>query len=422
MKRLKIIIIIIFTMYFNFVIYSQQNWIVLNSGISQTINSVQFINPNIGFIACSEGFIYKSNNGGINWSIIPSPTTINIAKIKFFDVNTGVIAGGGGIYRTTNLGAYWFHTDIERISDCVSADGNTMFACYSSPYGGEVKSTNNGESWSGLYPIGHTVLALFFINANTGYATSYNNSGGISYHYLNKTTTGGYNWAWVTSFTSQLGYGGTGDIFISGMDTGYYTSKNQSGKYINRFLGGNGISCPVEDFQVGLHFINGKTGWSAGENGSVYKTTNAGVNWNNCNTPVTSNLNDIFFINDQIGWAVGANGTILKTTNGGYVPVEQLSNSLPSRFSLYQNYPNPFNPSTKIKFDIPNSPFEGGKGDVKLIVYDVLGKEISVLVNQLLKPGTYEVEWDGSNFASGIYYYKLEASDFSETKRMVMIR
>ncbi len=104
------------------------------------------------------------------------------------------------------------------------------------------------------------------------------------------------------------------------------------------------------------------------------------------------------------------------------VGIQPISSSMPKNFSLSQNYPNPFNPATKIKFDIPNSPFEGGKGDVKLIVYDITGKEISILVNQQLKPGTYEVEWDGSNYSSGIYFYKLQTADYTETKRMVLIK
>ncbi len=92
--------------------------------------------------------------------------------------------------------------------------------------------------------------------------------------------------------------------------------------------------------------------------------------------------------------------------------LQPISTNIPEKFSLYQNYPNPFNPSTKIKFDIPYSPFEGqrsaleeGKGDVKLVVYDILGKEITTHVNQQLQPGTYEVEWDGSNYPSGVVFF-----------------
>jgi hypothetical protein len=100
-------------------------------------------------------------------------------------------------------------------------------------------------------------------------------------------------------------------------------------------------------------------------------------------------------------------------------------------FSLSQNYPNPFNPSTKISFKIPSpeaesSPRRGwlkaGVGLVTLKVYDITGKEVAVLVNETLQPGTYEVTFDGSGLTSGVYFYKLHAGEFMETKRMVLIK
>ncbi len=108
----------------------------------------------------------------------------------------------------------------------------------------------------------------------------------------------------------------------------------------------------------------------------------------------------------------------------GYAGINKISANIPSAFSLSQNYSNPFNPSTKIRFEIPqiHSPLEGSKGDVKLIVYDVLGNEITTLVNENLSPGTYEAEWNASNYSSGIYYYRLTYGDFSETKKMILIK
>lgn len=102
--------------------------------------------------------------------------------------------------------------------------------------------------------------------------------------------------------------------------------------------------------------------------------------------------------------------------------------SLPTSFMLFQNYPNPFNPLTTIQFNIPpmyNNPpaHPGGKGVfTKLVVYDILGKEVAVLVNEQLKPGTYEVEWDGTNYSSGLYFYKLVTNEYSETKKMILIK
>jgi photosystem II stability/assembly factor-like uncharacterized protein len=103
------------------------------------------------------------------------------------------------------------------------------------------------------------------------------------------------------------------------------------------------------------------------------------------------------------------------------IGIKNLSNEVPIRFSLEQNYPNPFNPITKIKFSIP-SVGQRHAFDVHLIIYDILGREVATPINQKMKPGHYDVEWDGSNFASGVYFYKLEAGSFVETKKMVLIK
>ncbi len=102
------------------------------------------------------------------------------------------------------------------------------------------------------------------------------------------------------------------------------------------------------------------------------------------------------------------------------IGIQTISNEIPNSFSLSQNYPNPFNPSTKIKFSIPS--VETTRRVVSIKVYDALGREVSTLVNQQLTPGTYEVEWDASNYPSGLYFYKLTSGDFTETKRMILIK
>lgn len=97
---------------------------------------------------------------------------------------------------------------------------------------------------------------------------------------------------------------------------------------------------------------------------------------------------------------------------------------VPEKAALYQNYPNPFNPVTTIKFDIPASPVpsQGGVQSVKLVVYDVLGRELATLVNLQLKPGSYSVNFDAGNLSSGVYMYKLTGDGFSETKKMMVVK
>ena len=102
--------------------------------------------------------------------------------------------------------------------------------------------------------------------------------------------------------------------------------------------------------------------------------------------------------------------------DGPSIGIQKITNIIPVRFELFQNYPNPFNPVTNIRYNVASLKF------IKLIVYDILGKEIATLVNEKLQPGTYEVTWDGSQYPSGAYFYKLTAGDFKETKRMLLIK
>ena len=91
-------------------------------------------------------------------------------------------------------------------------------------------------------------------------------------------------------------------------------------------------------------------------------------------------------------------------------------NSVPSVYSLAQNYPNPFNPSTTISFGLPKA------GNVKLVIFDILGSEVKTLINDYRNAGTYTVMFDASSFSSGIYFYKLETSGFTDTKKMLLVK
>jgi len=118
------------------------------------------------------------------------------------------------------------------------------------------------------------------------------------------------------------------------------------------------------------------------------------------------------------GWAVGNHGLILHTTNGGLISVEESppNGSQIRNYELNQNYPNPFNPATTIKYELPKS------SEVKLGVYDLLGREVSVLVNEKKDAGVHEVRFDGSGLSSGVYFYRLTVGDFVATKRLLLLQ
>jgi hypothetical protein len=111
-----------------------------------------------------------------------------------------------------------------------------------------------------------------------------------------------------------------------------------------------------------------------------------------------------------------------RTKQYGFIPpdevigIKPMSSNIPQRFKLYQNYPNPFNPNTSIKFDISQKTF------VQLIVYDVLGRELETLVSEELKAGEYQLTWQAAKYASGIYFCKLITQDYTQTRKMVLVR
>jgi hypothetical protein len=169
----------------------------------------------------------------------------------------------------------------------------------------------------------------------------------------------------------------------------------------------------------------------------VARSTDGGETYENVkvNTNVVSNLYNLW---DYIGisshnnkvrpvW-VGNNYSMYTAIIDSFysIGIKPISTNIPQEYSLYQNYPNPFNPSTKIKFNIPllrGVDAEGGRGVLtKLIIYDVIGHGVTTLVNEKLQPGSYETEWDGSDVSSGVYYYKLLTEDYSETKKMVLLK
>ncbi len=135
----------------------------------------------------------------------------------------------------------------------------------------------------------------------------------------------------------------------------------------------------------------------------------------------------VLTINTPYYWRVcGRNGagigqwSVISSFTCMITDINKLSSEIPKEFSLSQNYPNPFNPITKIRFDIPRWRGEGGW--TKLRVYDVMGREVQTLVNEVLQPGTYETTLDGSMLNSGVYFYRLVANGFTDTKRLILLK
>ena len=159
---------------------------------------------------------------------------------------------------------------------------------------------------------------------------------------------------------------------------------------------------------------------------SIIKTNDGGNNWIKQKSPLKEEIWNAFFLNENMGWA-GGDG-IIKTTNGGGVvsvkDEKELRNNLPEQIELFQNYPNPFNPKTAISFQL------SAISSVKLKIFDILGREVAMLLDEKLDAGSHRVIWDASRMASGIYFYRLQArsvdgkqaGNFAKTKKMILLQ
>ncbi|MBZ0179667.1 MAG: T9SS type A sorting domain-containing protein, partial [Melioribacteraceae bacterium] len=164
-----------------------------------------------------------------------------------------------------------------------------------------------------------------------------------------------------------------------------------------------------------MHFdaLDEMTAVIASNVGSIHWTNDGGNTWvEQVPKEIYPMLTDVQIVTREVAYAVGWYGTMLKTTTGGVTWIEENNDiNIPNKYELKQNYPNPFNPTTKIKFSIANVGDENIRlpQTVKLIIYDILGREVARLVNKHLTPGNYEVEFNAEGLSSGVYYYRLEA-------------
>ncbi|HHJ52886.1 MAG TPA: T9SS type A sorting domain-containing protein, partial [Caldithrix abyssi] len=149
----------------------------------------------------------------------------------------------------------------------------------------------------------------------------------------------------------------------------------------------------------------------------IWHSANEGVQWQALFPDST--FNDCDFVDDVKGWIVGPKGLILQTTTGGAIAtsVPTDKETLPENFILEQNFPNPFNPKTVIRYRLPAA------GLVELSVYSVLGQKVATLVTGKQKAGVHTVQWNGSNMASGVYFYCLKTNaGVVLTKKMILLR
>lgn len=366
-------------------------------------------NPKIYALCGASDYLYA----GGDFSHVEGDTIYNIAKWN------------GGYWDRM---AYGVSGPVWGITDYVSnvyIAGFFGWARYGEPLSGV--GSWNGNSWDSLRS-GAGSFCVIEYNGNIYVGGSFSMIGGIAAN--NIAMWNGSTWA-------PLGNGTNGNVFtlcVHGSQIfaggNFTTAGGISANNIAAWNGSSwshllsGVDAPVlalTDF--GSKVIVGGDFTHAGSVTANYIAAWDGYydTW----TPIGSGMNSSVFaltvFNNKL--IAAGNFSMADSSNVGYIAqwngpigIKSISSEVPNKYSITQNYPNPFNPTTKIKFELPKSSF------TTLTVFDALGKEVATLVNEKLNAGSYEETWNASDFSSGIYFYRINAGEFTETKKMILVK
>jgi photosystem II stability/assembly factor-like uncharacterized protein len=413
----------------------------------------QYVNIDIGL--SNRGVIYGGSqdngitgttNGGISWIFTKGGDGGGIAIDPFSSLyiyaTSGYWLGSWAFlrYKSTNQGLTWTETNTgvdpsDQWYTKMRSDRNTPLKLYHNSSGFVYTSADNGSSWTKLNN------TSFPADINDISVTKYSPSGTVIYAALNSTTsgqrlrvydggtfyersTGLPSGEYIRRVATHITNNTTAYALINGFSNGQkiFKTTNKGVNWVN--ITGDLPDVPLGDL---VPHLTDNNKLYLGTQMGCYRTTNAGVNWHRWNNgmPEANIVTEMKWIDStlQNGKFYVVAGTFgrsiwVRDISGddpiGIVPV---SNNIPERFQLNQNYPNPFNPVTNIIFDVAKTT------DVKLVIYDLLGKEVETLVNKQMQPGTYKTDWNAAEFPSGIYFYKLTTEDgFVETKKMILVK
>jgi len=390
-----------------------------------------FINPQTGWVIKGNGVIFKTTNEGNNWIKLDSLQNVaSLTGVGFIDSNTGWITSTNFpriLYKTSNGGANWFidnsipnpvPTGLRGVfilgNSNIYLVGSTITPAFF------VSSTDRGISWTSynLSNYADILIDCVFLNKDTGIAV-----GGIgAFPSQTKpvvlyTSNSGVNW--VTKYTGTRNSTWCWQISFPDNNTGYVCIESFSGspsEFLKTTDGGNTWTKLAHRLNAGysqqaIGFINSNTGWLGGWSDTTFITTNGGIIWSDAGFGI--NMSRFRFFGDTVGYSCGQYIYRYSKTTG----ISFYNSMVSDDYVLYQNFPNPFNPLTIISYKLRVKSF------VKLKVFDVMGKEVQNFVNQNQNAGGYKVEFDGSGFSSGVYYYSLFVDGkIINTKKMTLLR
>lgn len=398
-------------------------WTQQNSGFAGQLTTVKAVNELTCWAAGAGAVVFRTTDGGATWlNANPNPGVVTgmSNSIDAIDGNTAWLtstnSGSTFIYKTTNGGALWqqvFISTQTRIFGLKMTSPSNGFA-FGDPISNVwqlLLTTNGGMNWQ-LSPNAPPATNIETCLPGSFQVSLPNIWWGTSITTVYRSTNSGL------SFTSHAAnvsgiyilavhYNSAGTGFTASISMSRSTNGGES--YSSLPAPGAGNIESIQGEGENFWFIRGT---------NIYRSSNTGNTWEQVHTAAQTLMQMDFpdgLTGCQMGWAVGLGGGIYKMT-GSLVGTGNNQNEIPAAYMLRQNYPNPFNPETVIEFAVPKNTF------AELKIFDAIGNEISVLESGDLTAGSYSYKLSSGGFSSGIYFYTLKTPDFSETKKMLIIK
>lgn len=391
-------------------------WITVSNGIeNKNIECMTACGSSL-FAGTSYNGIYITTNNGASWTL----KGLSNRKIYSLSSNGSTIFAGidTGIVRSTDNGNTWTFKNSfgqSAVSSIATSGYDILVSAQNLDAAGIYRSTDNGNNWAYLRGVisNHTQVA---INQNYYYVST-----GNSMPYSIYTSVDfGNNWSYVYMYTFGLPY-------CIGINNNYVFLGTQKCNVNDSVYGlcissDNGNSWTMSSLfkrSISAITVSGNNIIAGTKDSGVYISTNNGQSWSKRNEglPASVTINTLYIYNGYLYAGVLSQSVWKRQLSELITGITTVNNSTPVSYALNQNYPNPFNPETNIKYNLKDSRM------VSLKIFDVLGKEITSLVNEKQVAGTYEVNFNASNITSGIYFYSLYIDGVRfDTKKMVLLK